>query len=116
MSVPNDRIALKETPNRTLVINERHPEAEYWIAVTRAGLCFVPFSGAPDETFQRRFFFSRDAMDRVVCWGYKHEILQLVLMSVDKSNPAAGVMPWTVFCTSPSALDICFAIEVAKAM
>lgn len=108
--VPN----LDNIPPCSLRINEKQPQGEYWLSVNRSGIMFVPYDAAPGEDFKRSFQFHDEAMDRIVRWGFKQDLVQLVVSACDKDNVAAGVVEWVISLMSPSAPDICFAIQHSK--
>lgn len=111
---PSDKKILDNLPSSSIKVNEKVPFGEYWIMVGKKAVSFVPFDGAPGEDVLRKFEFSHEAMDRIVRWGHCEDILQLVVMTVDKDNPAAGMVEFSLSFRSPHALDCAFAIQVAK--
>jgi len=114
VDVPGDKLALENLPEQDMTINDKAPEGEYWICVTKKGVFFVPFDAGPGEEFKRSFQFHEEAMDRVVRWGFKQDIVQLVVTGVDKNNAQLGMQEWQVSFQSPSAPDIAFGIQMAK--
>jgi hypothetical protein len=112
-STASDKQALDNLPP-PLKVNKLRAKADYWLCVNKAGIFFVPFDSGPGEHFRRSFFFDAEALDRVLRWGFKEDLLQLVVSACDQDNPAAGVQQFSISCHAPSAPDICFAIQCAK--
>jgi len=105
---------VENLPKGAMKLNDKQPEGEYWINVNRSGIFFVPFDAGPGDNFKKSFLFDAEAMDRVLRWGFKQDLLQLVVSACDRENMAAGVVEWCISLLSPSAPDIWFALTHAK--
>jgi len=72
---------------------------------------FVSIDSTPGNTFQRSFMYNEEAVERVLWWGAKQDVVQLVVQTVNPLEPAAGRVPMCIVLTSPAAVDIAFCIH-----
>lgn len=103
-----DANAIARAPKEVCKINPRVPEGEYWICMDLHGVRFV----ATDDSFQRGFMFSEEAVERVVCCGAKQQLIQFVVSTINPSMPAMGRVPMTISLQCPAAADIAYAVHV----
>mmetsp|Transcript_109759 Transcript_109759/g.172968 ORF Transcript_109759/g.172968 Transcript_109759/m.172968 type:complete len:107 (+) Transcript_109759:2-322(+) len=92
-------------------INPKEPEAEYWICVDLYGIRFLAVDAAPGTEFQRGFLFNEEALERMVLWGAKQNIVQFVVQTVNPAFPAAGRIPMTIALISPAAVDVAYVVH-----
>jgi len=111
LHVPVDKMSMNDMPTQLLKLNPRQPEGEYWICVDRHGIRFVSCDSGPGKEFQRGFLYAEDAMDRMLRWGAKQNVLQLVVQTVNPLEPAKGRVPMTVGLMCPAAIDVAYAIH-----
>mmetsp|Transcript_81463 Transcript_81463/g.197413 ORF Transcript_81463/g.197413 Transcript_81463/m.197413 type:complete len:1062 (+) Transcript_81463:127-3312(+) len=111
MSVPKERISIVDAPEQMIKLNQKAPEAEYWICVDLFGLRFVAADSTPGKGFQRGFLFNDEAVERLLCWGAKDDYAEFVVMTINPALPEAGRVPMTLAVKSPAAMDISFAIH-----
>jgi len=110
--VPSEKVSIHDAPKKRCILNAREPDAEYWICVDAFGVRFVSVDSAPGTEFQRGFLFNEEAMERVLRWGAKGNILQFVVQTVDPVSPTEGRVPMTISLLSPAAIDIAYAIYI----
>eukprot|EP00397_Hematodinium_sp_SG-2012_P000398 GEMP01000398.1.p1 GENE.GEMP01000398.1~~GEMP01000398.1.p1 ORF type:complete len:1716 (+),score=392.76 GEMP01000398.1:66-5213(+) len=110
-NVPQEKRSMNDVPAQLLKLNPRQPQGDYWICVDRHGIRFVSCDSGPGREFQRGFLFAEDAMDRMLRWGAKQDMLQLVVQTVSPLEPAKGRMPMTVGLMCPAAIDVAYAIH-----
>jgi len=111
MDVPKDCVSIEDAPEQIVKINQKAPEAEYWVCVDLFGVRFVSADSTPGQGFQRGFLFNDEAVERVLCWGAKKDIVQFVVMTVNPALPGAGRVPMTIAIKSPAAMDISYAVH-----
>eukprot|EP00397_Hematodinium_sp_SG-2012_P000534 GEMP01000535.1.p1 GENE.GEMP01000535.1~~GEMP01000535.1.p1 ORF type:complete len:1693 (+),score=408.54 GEMP01000535.1:315-5393(+) len=114
MSISPADLALSDMPPSMLKINPRRPEAEYWVCVDMYGIRFVTVDHAPGgggKDFQRGFLYSETAMERLLRWGAKKNVLQLVVQCVNPQEPSRGRGSLTIALVCPAAIDVAYAIH-----
>jgi len=111
MTVPEESVSIQDAPEQMVKINQKAPEAWYWICVDLFGVRFVSAESTPGKGFQRGFLFNEEAVERVLCWGAKSEYVQFVVMTVNPALPGAGRVPMTLAIKSPAAVDISYAVH-----
>lgn len=112
MQVPAEKVSVPEAPPQMCKINTKAPDCEYWICVDLFGVRFVSVDSAPGHGFQRGFLFNEEAVERVLCWGARQNIVQFVVSTVNPAAPTAGRVPMTIALISPAAVDIAYAVHV----
>merc|ERR1711972_1114948 len=112
MQVPAEKVSVPEAPPQMCKINTKAPDCEYWIAVDLFGVRFVSVDSAPGHGFQRGFLFNEEAVERVLCWGARQNVVQFVVSTVNPAAPTAGRVPMTIALISPAAVDIAYAVHV----
>merc|ERR1711879_130897 len=112
MQVPAEKVSVPEAPPQMCKINTKAPDCEYWICVDLFGVRFVSVDSAPGHGFQRGFLFNEEAVERVLCWGARQNIVQFVASTVNPAQPTAGRVPMTIALISPAAVDIAYAVHV----
>jgi len=115
-SLAADKAAIPEAPARMLKLNQREPEGEYWICVDLFGVRFISINSTPDCGFSRGFLFNEEAVERVLCWGGKQNVVQFVVSSFNPQQPAAGRVPMTVALHSPAAVDVAYTVHTVQRM
>jgi len=111
VSVPSDKVSIPTAPKLLCKINPKEPDAEYWVCVDSFGVRFVSIDSIPGNTFQRGFLYNEEAVERVLCWGAKKDVVQFVVQTVNPLAPAAGRVPMCIALTSPAAVDIAFCVH-----
>jgi len=111
-AVPVEKASVPEAPVDSCVINEVTPEAEYLIAVDLFGVRFVSLECTTGPGFQRGFLFNDQALERLLKWGARQNILQLVVKSLKQSSPTAARVPMNIYMTSAAAIDMAYVIHV----
>jgi len=111
MAVPKEKEAIPGAPEQMLKINPKDPVAEYWICVDLFGIRFVSVDSTPGRGFQRGFLFNEEAVERILLWGARDNLLHFVVSGVNPALPTAGMVPMTIALTSPSAVDIAYAVH-----
>jgi len=109
--IPREKISVPEAPRQNCRINPKEPEAEYWICVDLFGVRFVSSDAAAGTEFQRGFLFNEEAVERVLRWGAKQNVLQFIVQTINPQFPAAGRVPMSIALTSPAAIDIAYAVH-----
>jgi len=108
-------------------LNTKNPEGEYWIAVDFFGVRFLaegrPGAGSPPDAapFYRGFLFNEDHIERVLMWGARQNVLQLIVTTLetkDKKVDDDGLgkderkrVPMMISMSTPAAVDIAYAIQ-----
>jgi len=115
-NLPADKAAIPEAPARMLKLNQREPEGEYWICVDLFGVRFISINSTPDCGFSRGFLFNEEAVERVLCWGGKQNVVQFVVSSFNTQQPAAGRVPMTVALHCPAAVDVAYTVHTVQRM
>jgi len=110
MTVPKEKVSVDKAPDTMCKLNTRNPEAEYWVCLDVFGIRFVSVDSSTG--LQRGFLFNEEAVERVLFWGAKQNVLQLVVQTVNPSMPNAGRAPHTIALVSPAAIDIAYAIHI----
>jgi len=113
--VPEEKKSMTDVPSQMCKINPKEPEADYWICVDLFGVRFVSVDSAVGTEFQRGFLFNEEAVERVLRWGAKQNVVQFVVQTVNPSLPSAGRVPMTIALTSPAAIDISYAVHMINA-
>lgn len=111
MELPADKASVEEAPKRMCIVHpsQQKGEMDYFICVDYFGVRFVAASGKNEV---RGFLFNREALERVLVWGAKQDILQLVVSSVDPSQPAKGRIPMSIVIKSTAAVDVAYVIHM----
>lgn len=109
--VPAEKVSVPEAPKQNCKINPKEPDAEYWICVDLYGVRFVSSDAAAGTEFQRGFLFNEEAVERVLRWGAKHNVLQFIVQTINPAFPSAGRVPMSIALTSPAAIDIAYAVH-----
>ena len=106
LNLPPDKQAMLRMPPEHLQVNKKDPEGRYWICVTIEGVSLV----SVDRTsqFQRKFLYSEDSLERLLRWGAKQNLLQLIVQAVGTRN--RGRMPLTICINCPAAIDVAYHI------
>merc|ERR1712183_71892 len=81
------KMSIPDCPDIMCKINPKIPEAEYWICLDVFGVRFVSVDSA--VVFQRGFLFNEESVERILSWGAKQNICQLVVQTVNPKDPAA---------------------------
>jgi len=115
-SLPAETAAIPEAPARMLKLNQREPEGEYWICVDLFGVRFISINSTPDRGFSRGFLFNEEAVERILCWGGKQNVVQFVVSSFNPQQPAAGRVPMTLALHCPAAVDVAYTVHTVQRM
>lgn len=118
-SLPSERLSLPEAPSKMCKINPKDPDAEYWICVDFFGVRFMPLDSTPGNDFMRGFLLHDESVERVLRWGAKHDVLQLIVQTVNTGDVGAarGNLPprvrstMTVTVVCPAAVDIAHTLQ-----
>jgi hypothetical protein len=110
--VRDDRVSVPEAPPQNCKINPQDPEAEYWICVDIYGVRFVSVNSPPGDYYTRGFLFCEGALERVMRWGARRNVVQFVVHTVNSARQEPGRVPMTISLLSPAAIDIAYAIYV----
>jgi len=110
--VSPEKVSVPEAPPQMCKVNPKEPEAEYWICVDLFGVRFVSVDSAPGRGFQRGFLFNEEALERVLRWGAKQNVVQFVVQTINPAVPAQGRVPMSISLVSPAAIDIAYAVHV----
>jgi len=86
-------------PPEHLQVNKRDPEGRYWICVTIEGVSLV--SVDRNSNFQRKFLYSEESLERLLRWGAKQNLLQLIVQAVHQGQKNRGRMPLTICVNCP---------------
>jgi len=112
-------VAFDDAPEKTYIINPRDEQAEYLIVVDYSGVKFIQQGLGKlgvAQNYSRQFFFSDEEVERVLYWGAKHDLLQLVVLSVDFVNPQRGRVPQSIVVKTPAAVDVAYTCQMINAM
>lgn len=113
--IPPDRSSVQGAPSKFCIINPKDRNADYWICVDLFGVRFVSADSKAGAAFQRGFLFNEEAVERVLGWGGKHDIVQFVVSSLPLNEAAsAGTVPMTIALQTPAAIDIAYTIHMVR--
>jgi len=110
-NVAPDKVSIPEAPEEVCKINAKGDDDEYWVVVDAFGVRFVAPSSGPGKQFQRGFLFHDEAMERIIRWGAKQNIVEFVVQTINPAKPKAGRQPMTIRLASTGAVDIAYAIH-----
>merc|ERR1711879_1058221 len=82
--IPPESVAIADLAAPMCVLNPRDPDADYWICVDVFGIRFVSFNTSSMTLHQRGFLFNEDAMERILSWGAKKNIVQLQVQTISQ--------------------------------
>uniref|UniRef100_A0A7S2NT35 Myosin motor domain-containing protein n=1 Tax=Zooxanthella nutricula TaxID=1333877 RepID=A0A7S2NT35_9DINO len=116
MDVPTEKKAVLEAPKEMCLINAKAAEGNYWIAVDFFGVRFVPVDAEPGNMFQKGFLFNEEAVERVLIWGAKQNVVQFVVSTVNPAMPHLGRVPMTIAMSCPLAVDIHYVVDFICSM
>jgi len=108
-----EKQSIPDAPEENCRINAKTDNDEYWIVVDVFGIRFVSPS-VTGKQFQRGFLFHDEAMERVVRWGAKQNVVEFVVQSINPKQPKAGRVPMTIRLMSTGAVDIAYAIHTIQ--
>mmetsp|Transcript_78594 Transcript_78594/g.163303 ORF Transcript_78594/g.163303 Transcript_78594/m.163303 type:complete len:1717 (+) Transcript_78594:111-5261(+) len=106
---------MSNTPKQHCIINPKAKDSEYILAVDFHGLRFMAATHNKNETgpgFQRGFLFNEETWERVLVWGAKSNLLQLIVTTVNPDFPNAGRIPMRINFQCPAAVDIAFTLHM----
>jgi len=109
--VAADKVSIPEAPEDVCTINAKGQDDEYWVVVDAFGVRFVAPSSGPGKQFQRGFLFHDEAMERIIRWGAKQNVVEFVVQTINPAKPKAGRVPMTIRLASTGAVDIAYAIH-----
>jgi len=110
-SVSADKVSIPDAPAENCKINPKQQEDEYWAVVDVFGVRFVAPTAQAGKQFQRGFLFHDEAMERIIRWGAKQNVVEFVVQTVNPTAPKAGRVPMSVRIASTGAVDIAYAIH-----
>ncbi|CAJ1341497.1 unnamed protein product [Effrenium voratum] len=113
-SIPPEKAALPQAPEKNCPINRKQKEGEYWICVDLFGVRFVTADSQPGQSFSRGFLFNEETLERVYCCKAKGNIVQIVVKTVDPENPQAGRVNQTITMVCPAAVDVAFCAHTVQ--
>merc|ERR1719331_3354362 len=97
---------LSGAPEKVLKLNPSGTEADTWLFVNLVGVHFIP-DGNPKGRGPQRTFTFRGDQDRILRWGAKRNLLQLVVFS------AAERSSFTVTLSCREAIEAAYVIHRA---
>jgi len=113
MELPQGKVSVPEAPMRMSILNENDPDMEYYICANYVGVRFFASKSQEEGgNFVRDFFFQRDANERVLVWGARQDILQLVVSTTEGETLEEGRPMLSIVIKSTAAVDIAFVIHM----
>eukprot|EP00929_Paragymnodinium_shiwhaense_P060081 TRINITY_DN3003_c0_g2_i1.p1 TRINITY_DN3003_c0_g2~~TRINITY_DN3003_c0_g2_i1.p1 ORF type:complete len:1722 (+),score=543.75 TRINITY_DN3003_c0_g2_i1:127-5292(+) len=109
---PPDLVTIPNAPDVVCKINPKGAMHEWWACLDIFGLRFVSVDSAPGKSFQRGFLFNEESLDRVLQWGAKKNVLQLVVKALAADRADLGREHMSVTVTCPAAPDIAHVLHV----
>eukprot|EP00392_Amoebophrya_sp_AT5.2_P002849 g2854.t1 len=102
---------MSRMPADMLVVNKKEPNGKFWISVTLDGITLV--STEPDSNFTRKFSYAEDSQERLLRWGAKGNLLQLVVQAFGskREHKHKGRLPLTIVLYCPAAIDVAYLIH-----
>jgi len=110
-SVAPEKVSIPDAPEENCKINPKQQEDEYWVVVDVFGVRFVTPTTQSGKQFQRGFLYHDEAMERIIRWGAKQNVVEFVVQTVNPSNPKAGRVPMAIRIASTGAVDVAYCIH-----
>jgi myosin heavy subunit len=110
-SVAPEKVSIPDAPEENCKINPKQQEDEYWVVVDVFGVRFVTPTTQSGKQFQRGFLYHDEAMERIIRWGAKQNVVEFVVQTVNPANPKAGRVPMAIRIASTGAVDVAYCIH-----
>eukprot|EP00932_Pfiesteria_piscicida_P016300 SRR837773.3231.p2 GENE.SRR837773.3231~~SRR837773.3231.p2 ORF type:complete len:203 (-),score=75.74 SRR837773.3231:90-665(-) len=96
-------------------IDDETKDAQFILVVDYHGIRFLRSSQSEKvvtgQRWYRGFLFNEDTYERVLVWGAKANLVQLIVSAVDPSSKSKDRVPQRINFQSPAAVDIAYALH-----
>ncbi|CAD7950723.1 unnamed protein product [Amoebophrya sp. A25] len=99
--------AMSRMPSDMLIVNKKDPNAKFWISITLDGISLV--STEKGSNFVRKFSYGEDSQERLLRWGARGNLLQLVVQAFSQKGQRR--LPLTIVLYCPAAIDVAYLIH-----
>jgi len=115
--VKKHKMTLKadELPMRHFVIDDEQKDQQFILVVDYHGIRFLRANQSDQvisgQRWYKGFLFNEESFERVLVWGAKSNLVQLIVSAQDSSLSTKDRVPMRINFQSPAAVDIAYALH-----